>query len=197
MLATLGEPPQGGSQGLAVEFKWDGVRCIAENRSETTRLFSRNSNNFSSSYPELVAAIPDILDGRSAVLDGEIVALDPKGRPSFSRLQRRMHVQKPTGQLVAATPAQFYVFDILELDGQDTTRLPYLERREILDELALSGKSVQTPPFWTNVDIQAMLDTAKEHGLEGIVTKRVTSTYQPGRRSPAWRVNCTRRAVTG
>lgn len=127
MLATLGEPPKAGSEGWAVEFKWDGVRCIADNRSGTTRLFSRNANNFSGSYPELVAAIPRILDGRSAVLDGEIVALDSKGRPSFSRLQRRMHVQKPTGQLVAATPTQFYVFCVQAVNDQPS-RQPLVDQ---------------------------------------------------------------------
>ena len=83
-------------------------------------------------------------------------------------------------------PATFYAFDILALDGQDNTALPYLERRALLDGLALADTSVQAPPYWIDVDDQVMLDIAREHGLEGIVAKRLTSTYHTGRRSSSW-----------
>lgn len=184
MLATLGGPPTG--DGWAYEFKWDGQRAIVEIGSVATRLFSRNGNIITANYPELVAGIPPALGSHTAVLDGEIVTLDRAGRPSFRLLQRRMHLLKPTAKLVRDTPAILYVFDVIEIDGRDTTQLPYLERRALLEDLNLASDVVQTPPFWVNVDGQTMLDTAKKHKIEGIVAKRETSTYHSGRRSPAW-----------
>ena len=190
MLATLGEAPSG--EGWAFEFKWDGARALVETDCARTYVWSRHRNNFSSNFPEIVAGVPVALGGRQAILDGEIVVLDTAGRPSFTRLQRRLRIPKPSPQVLRAVPAAFYAFDILALDGQDTTALPYLERRGILDGLALSDTAVQAPPYWASVDGQVMLDIAREHGLEGIVAKRLTSTYHVGRRSPAWRVNCTK-----
>ncbi|CAM3302085.1 ATP dependent DNA ligase-like protein [Williamsia muralis] len=158
-------------------------------------MWSRHRNNFSSHFSEIVAGVPAALGGRQAILDGEIVVLDAARRPSFSRLQRRLRIPKPSPQVLRAVPAAFYPFDMLALDGRDTTALPYVERRALLDGLALSGTSVQAPPYWTDVDGQVMLDIAREHGLEGIVAKRLTLTYHVGRRSPAWRVNCTKQPM--
>ncbi|WP_235189558.1 ATP-dependent DNA ligase [Williamsia sp. D3] len=169
MLATLGEAPSG--EGWAFEFKWDGARAVIESGSARTYVWSRHRNNFSSHFPEIVASVPAALGGRQAILDGEIVVLDAAGRPSFSRLQRRLRIPKPSPQVLRAMPATFYAFDILALDGQDTTSLTYVERRALLDGLALSDTSVQAPPYWTDVDGQVMLDIAREHGLEGIVAK--------------------------
>ncbi|MGK9274426.1 hypothetical protein KXR83_25850 [Williamsia muralis] len=158
-------------------------------------MWSRHRNNFSSHFPEIVAGVPAAVGGRQAILDGEIVVLDADGRPSFNRLQRRLRIPKPSPQVLRAVPAAFYAFDILALDGQDTTSLPYLDRRGILDGLALADTSVQAPPYWTDVDGQVMLDIARDHGLEGIVAKRLTSTYHTGRRSSSWRVNCTKQPM--
>lgn len=194
MLATLGEVPSG--QGWAFEFKWDGARALVETGSARTYVWSRHRNNFSSHFPELVASIPEALGGRSAILDGEVVVLDRAGRPSFSQLQRRLRLPKPNAQILRAIPATFYAFDILALDGQDTTSLPYLERRALLDGLELSDTSVQAPPHWTDVSGQVMLDIAREHGLEGIVAKRLTATYHSGRRSPAWIKSPLRRSTS-
>ena len=184
MLATLGELPSG--PGWAFEMKWDGQRAVVETDPARTVLWSRNLNNISRSFPDLAAGIPSALAGRQAILDGEIVVLDAARRPSFSRLQRRMHVMKPNAQLVRAVPAALFVFDLLALDGQDTTPLPYLERRALLDDLDLSSPTVQCPPFWADVSGQTMLDIARENGLEGVVAKRLSSSYRAGRRSPSW-----------
>ncbi len=193
MLATLGDPPSGA--GWAFEFKWDGARAVVETDSSRTYVWSRHRNNFSSHFPELTAGIPEALSGRRAILDGEVVVLDRAGRPSFSQLQRRLRLPKPNAQILRALPAMFYAFDIMALDDRDTTSLPYLERRDLLDGLKLSSTSVQSPPHWTDVSGQMMLEIAREHGLEGIVAKRITSTYHSGRRSPAWRVNCTKQPM--
>ncbi|CAG7619237.1 DNA ligase [Rhodococcus opacus] len=92
----------------------------------------------------------------------------------------------PTTQLRNEAPVTCYVFDVLALDGKSTTGLPYLRRRTELDDLALSGPRLQVPPYRTDVDGEQMLDLARRHHLEGAVAQRVHSTYQPGRRSPAW-----------
>ena len=193
MLATLGEAPSGA--GWAFEFKWDGARALVEIDSDRTYVWSRHRNNFSSHFPEIVAGVPAALGDRQAILDGEVVVLDKAGRPSFSQLQRRLRLPKPNAQILRAIPATFYAFDILALDGQETTSLSYLERRALLDSLELSDTSVQAPPHWTDVSGPVMLDIAREHGLEGVVAKRLTSTYHSGRRSPAWRVNCTKQPM--
>ena len=184
MLATLGQLPDG--PGWAWEMKWDGQRAIAQVSAGSVRMFSRNGNDISATFPEVAGPLVDVLDGRDAILDGEIVALDAQGRPSFGRLQRRMHVLRPTAVLRRETPVTYYLFDVLALDGRPTTGLPYLERRERLESLGFSGARVQVPPFWTGVDGPRMLAVAREHHLEGVVAKRVDSTYRSGRRSPAW-----------
>lgn len=184
MLATLGEPPAG--EGWAFEMKWDGQRAVTDAHEGRVRLFSRNGNDITTAFPELTGPIAEAVDDRAVVLDGEIVALDAKGRPSFGRLQRRMHVVRPTAQLCNDFPVIYYAFDVLALDGESTIGRTYLERRRLLDDLRISGRRVQVPPFWTGVDGDRMLDLAREHHLEGVVAKRVDSTYRPGRRAPEW-----------
>jgi bifunctional non-homologous end joining protein LigD len=184
MLATLGSPPVG--DGWAFEMKWDGQRMVASTRGNAPILWSRNGHDVSESYPELVEALSTALAGRPAVVDGEIVALDATDKPSFRRLQHRMHVVKPTAELRRTTPATYYVFDLLVLDGAEIMSLPYLDRRTALTDLELDGPRIQVPPHWVDVDGQTMLDVAREQSLEGVVAKRVESTYRPGIRSPSW-----------
>ncbi|TQC41940.1 ATP-dependent DNA ligase [Rhodococcus sp. WS4] len=184
MLATLGEVPTG--PGWALEWKWDGQRAIALVRGGQGRLYSRNGNEATHSFPELAEALPGALSGHDGVVDGEVVALDEQGRPSFARLQRRMHLQRPTAQLLAAAPVSFFAFDVLDVDGRSTTALPYLERRTVLADLVQPGPRVQVPPHQTDLDGRQMLELAREHGLEGVVAKRLDSPYRPGRRSPTW-----------
>ncbi|MFG3580554.1 non-homologous end-joining DNA ligase [Micromonospora chersina] len=182
MLAGAGALPTG--PGWAYEFKWDGVRAVAY-VDGGLRLLSRNDRDVTRAYPEL-GELADLLAGRRAVLDGEIVALDGGGRPSFSALQRRMHVRAPAAALIASTPVRYYLFDLLHLDGRDITALPYTERRAALEKLGLSGGSVETPPYWTGEAGRDLATAAAELGLEGVVAKRLGSAYEPGRRGPAW-----------
>jgi bifunctional non-homologous end joining protein LigD len=182
MLATAGALPTG--PGWAYEFKWDGVRAIAYVFGGV-RLLSRNDRDVTGAYPEL-AELGDVLASGRAVLDGEIVALDAEGRPSFAALQQRMHVRAPSAALVEGTPVRYYLFDLLYLDGEDTTGQPYHVRRTGLQELAVTGQHLDTPPYWTGEAGRDLVTAAADLGLEGVIAKQLDSSYQPGRRSPAW-----------
>ncbi|MFI9503254.1 non-homologous end-joining DNA ligase [Nocardia sp. NPDC052566] len=184
MLAVAGRPPD--EAGWAIEMKWDGVRAIVVCDGDECRFYSRNRRDVTGSYPELAAALAAATGGRTLILDGEVIAQDGSGAPSFGLLQRRMHVVSPSRELIAAVPVQLYLFDVLAIDGTPTLALPYLERRQRLADLAMDATLITTPPHWTDVPAGQLLAVAHEHHLEGIVSKQLTSTYQPGRRSPAW-----------
>ncbi|MGV9677816.1 non-homologous end-joining DNA ligase [Nocardia sp. NPDC003482] len=187
MLAVAGRPPEGAGRDWAIEMKWDGVRSVTRCGGGSCQFTSRNGRDVTRAYPELAEAVAAVAGRRDLLVDGEIVALDPAtGAPSFARLQHRMHVVRPGPALIADYPVQFFVFDLLASEGTSLLRLPYTERRARLDKLSLSGPSVQVPPYWIDVDADTMLKLAADHALEGIVCKRLTSIYEPGRRSPAW-----------
>lgn len=190
MLASPGEPPAG--SGWAVEFKWDGVRAIVaaapDRPTGGVRVWSRNGNDVTGSYPELaggatgaaLAALGPVL------LDGEIVALE-QGRASFPRLAERMHVRDPDLDLIERTPVVLYVFDLLRLGDQDVVAQPYDTRRARLEALGLDEVGrVAVPPSYSDVPAAQLLDVARTHGVEGVVAKRRGSRYEPGRRSAAW-----------
>jgi bifunctional non-homologous end joining protein LigD len=124
-----------------------------------------------------------------ALLDGEIVALDMAGRPSFTALAERMHVRERAraARLAAAVPVTYMIFDLLHLDGIDLLDQPWSMRRELLDSLDLADGRWLVPPYF--VDGPATLAAARENALEGVVAKRLTSVYRPGTRSPDW-VKC-------
>lgn len=167
------------------EQKWDGARLLARVCDGGAELYSRNGNKLTS-FPEVCGALGPALRSRSAILDGEIVAVDRHGRPSFQRLQRRRHVARPAAALRTAIPVTFMVFDVLFLDGAEVTRRPYVDRRKLLEDLGLAGPRILMPPCWADIDADVMLEVCREFVSEGVVAKRATSTYQPGRRSPAW-----------
>jgi bifunctional non-homologous end joining protein LigD len=185
MLATAGRLPRE-QDGWAFEVKWDGVRAIASWRAGRLRIESRNLNDVSARYPEL-RALGRQLGSREAVLDGEIVAFDEQGRPSFGRLQRRMHVTSESAarRLAQQVPATYVIFDVLYLDGRSTMELPYRERRALLEQLGLAGSAWQAPAPYLG-DGRDFLNVSTAHGLEGIVAKRLDSPYRPGERSAAW-----------
>lgn len=184
MLAVSGELPTG--EGWLYEFKWDGIRTLAEWDGAKLRLWSRNGNDVTAGYPEL-AGLGGDLGSEPALVDGEIVALDEQGRPSFGLLQQRMHVRgAAVARLVGEVPVHLFVFDILRFAGRDLTALPLVERRRVLDDLDLEGPSWRVPPSFVD-DGSVVLDAASRLGLEGVVAKRLTSTYDAGRRSEAWR----------
>ena len=185
MLATLKTAAPRGD-GWSFELKWDGIRAIGYVDGGRIRLLSRNGNDVTSRYPEL-RRLGEALGARDVVLDGEIVAFDESGRPSFELLQRRMHVKSDSTirRLVGEVPVTYVLFDVLWLDGHSTMDLPYTERRALLRELGLNGASWQTPPNEEG-DGAATIEVSKRFGLEGVVAKRLDSRYEPGRRSPAW-----------
>jgi DNA ligase D-like protein (predicted ligase) len=179
MLPVTGPLP--GGPGWAFEFSWDGIRCLTSVQRDRICLFSGTHRGITGAYPELAA----FAGRRRILLDGKIVALDSCGRPSFARLQRRMNVQRPTSMVLRRVPVTYYAFDLLSLDGRSTAELPYQRRRELLAELELTGGPVLAPPCFLDTDGQVVLDTAAQHGLHGVIAKRVDSPYQPGR-SRSW-----------
>ena len=185
MLARTGSLPVEDA-GWGFEIKWDGVRAIAYCNPGEVRLESRNLNDISDSYPE-IARIDRGLGSHRAVLDGEIVAFDEVGRPSFGSLQQRMHVgsREQARRLAKRTPVTYVIFDLLWLDGHSLMDLPYAERRERLAALGLSGESWQTPEHVVGHGAD-LLKASAEQRLEGIVAKRLDSTYQPGARGGSW-----------
>ncbi|PZE27292.1 ATP-dependent DNA ligase [Curtobacterium sp. MCBD17_028] len=169
----------------AFEMKWDGIRAIAEVRDGHVRLTSRNGNDLTSQYPELRALADQV--GVDAVLDGEIVALDDRGRPDFSDLQNRMGLSRARDveHGMRTTPVRFEVFDVLEADGHDLTRVPYDHRREALATVVEPGGPIDVPPA-VDGRLDDAMDESRRRGLEGVVAKRRDSRYSTGRRSDAW-----------
>lgn len=184
MLATAGELPRGAwAARFGYEVKWDGIRVITYVTGGDVRATGRRTNDVTVRYPE-VSALAGLLGSHGAVLDGEVVAFDAAGRPSFERLQHRMHAT-PDASLLREIPVTYLVFDLLYLDGRELFDLPYADRRELLDGLGLEAPRVQTPPGFTG-DGEDLLRATAAQGLEGIVAKRLDSPYRPGRRSGDW-----------
>jgi bifunctional non-homologous end joining protein LigD len=193
MLAVDGPLPDDDQHGY--EWKWDGFRgCVRVADTGETRITSRSGSDHTPRYPELGDVFGAALGGRAAVLDGEVVALNAAGRPEFELMQRRaMH--EPTAKLRAEVPVVYFAFDLLRIDGESLLTLSYGQRRELLAELVrpTDGRIV-VPPWYTRADIAPaqLLATAAEHGIEGVVAKRLDAPYLPGARSPLW----TKRALT-
>ncbi len=185
MLAGPGSIPADESR-WSFEVKWDGVRAIAHSEPGRIHLFSRNGNEITAGYPEL-RALNRALGSQRAILDGEIVAFDEGGRPSFQALQTRMHVRGDTAvrRLSESVPVTYLIFDLLWLNGHSLAPLPYSDRRELLAKLELEGPHWLVPESHRG-DGAALLAATREQGLEGIVAKRLDSRYEPGRRSSAW-----------
>jgi bifunctional non-homologous end joining protein LigD len=186
MLARLGHGLPEPDDGYAFEFKWDGIRAIVFIQPAGVRIQSRSGEDITGRYPEL-GHLVGAIGGRTAILDGEIVALDERGVPRFEQLQQRIGLtaEADIRQATRAVPVIFMAFDVLYLDGDDTMRQPYLERRQLLMGLGLQGPNWQAPEHQLGGG-QDMLTAASQNGLEGVVAKRTDSLYEPGRRSGAW-----------
>jgi bifunctional non-homologous end joining protein LigD len=185
MMALLSGLP--GEQGsFAFEYKWDGVRTVFFFDGRRRRVETRNLNDVTANYPEL-EALAEALQGHSAVLDGEIVAINERGRVSFGLLSHRLGLVDPQviARRSAEIPVTYMIFDVLYLNGRLVMGLPYAERRAMLDELELSGPNWGTPPSAPG-EGDAMLAAARENALEGVVAKRLTSPYSPGERTRDW-----------
>jgi bifunctional non-homologous end joining protein LigD len=186
MLAVAGQLPAD-SVGWAFEIKWDGVRTILFVEGGRVRAQSRNDLDVTVSFPEL-AEVGQFLGMTTCVIDGEVVALGDDGHPSFSRLQRRMHVanQREAKRRALSDPVTFVAFDLLYLDGHSLLDTDYDTRRERLESLHLSGETFTTTESFRHVSGQDILNASVANGLEGVIAKRRASPYRPGRRSPDW-----------
>jgi bifunctional non-homologous end joining protein LigD len=196
MLATLGsERDLHHVEDWAFEMKWDGIRALAYVSAtgpkpvskKTVRFVTRNGNDVTVSYPDLVDDLLAAVDAESAVLDGEIVALDSTGRPDFGRLQTRMKLTAPGDVREAArkTPVQYLLFDVLERDDAPVVHETYDRRRVILEGLVTSGGTTQVPPAFDG-DYEHAFRTSGELGLEGVMAKERDAGYSVGRRSKSW-----------
>jgi bifunctional non-homologous end joining protein LigD len=185
MLAKLAPLPSN-DDDYAFEVKWDGVRVILYSEGGRVRMESRNLLDVTPRYPELHAIGP-ALAPHAAVLDGEVVAFNASGVPSFQRLQARMHLADRSGvrRAMTTTPVVYMIFDVLHLDGRSTMGLPYTERRQVLEDLALDGPAWQTPSYEIG-NGWALLEGTRAQGLEGLVAKRLDSVYVPGKRPGTW-----------
>ena len=168
--------------GWAYEFKWDGVRALVDVSERGVRLVSRAGNDVTKGYPEVVAQAAGVGD---ALLDGEIVAF-VDGRPSFERLQQRMHLRAAADvtRLAQDVPVTYVVFDLLRRYGVDLTARPFAERRATLERFAADHPGWTVSPVFD--DGPATLDVARAHGLEGVVAKRLAAPYRPGGRTDEW-----------
>ena len=182
MLATRGSTVPTGPEWLH-EVKWDGMRVLVEVTGGRLRVWSRNENDVTVSFPELhdlAAAV-----GHDVLLDGEVVAF-ADGIPSFGALADRMHVTsaRRAATLAQSNPVTLLVFDLLSLDGEDLTGRPLSERRAALEALGLAGVHWQVPAAYD--DGVMLLQATAQQGLEGVVSKKRSSRYVPGRRTPDW-----------
>ncbi len=195
MLATAASKPATAGNWL-YEQKLDGQRCLIYRKGDQVQLISRNQLLITDQYPELVAALNNQRPS-DFVLDGEIVSFED-GQPRFERMQKRMHVKNPSKQLLKEAPAILYLFDILYIDGYDSTRLSQLERKELLR----AAIDYADPLRYMEHEVgngQKLLDKACKAGLEGIIAKDPTITYQH-KRSKSWlKFKCVRQqeAVIG
>jgi bifunctional non-homologous end joining protein LigD len=186
MLADPGHEPFD-DEAWTFEPKFDGVRTLAYVTTDATRLVSRTGRDQTAIYPEL-ANLATYVNAVNTVLDGEIVALDEQGRPSFQLLQQRLNLSSPTeiARMRERVPAHLYVFDVLWLDGEDLTALPLTERREHLREIVTETGPVSIP-YSSDGEGCAFFEAVKGLGLEGMIAKRLASPYQPGKRGKDWR----------
>ena len=157
------------------ELKWDGYRAIGRKAGATAELSSRRQKSFAQTFPEVQAALAS-LRCKSAVVDGEVVAVNAEGRPSFQALQK---TKNRTAEI------RFYVFDLLELDGKDLRMQPLTRRRRALEKILPPPGVVRLSPELP-ADPAALMDQAAAQGFEGIVAKKRASIYEEGERSGSW-----------
>jgi bifunctional non-homologous end joining protein LigD len=187
MLAVTTATLPADAAAWAAEVKWDGYRALCLRDDQRMRLHSRRGTDMAGWFPEL-GGLHHALGGHEVVLDGEVVAFGPDGRPAFELLQQRMG-RRPTtlGRRPADTaPVVYLVFDVLWLDGRLVTGLPLVERRGLLEGLGLAGSSWQTTSLFPAQGAE-LLAASRQQGLEGVVVKRLQSRYRPGRRAADWR----------
>jgi bifunctional non-homologous end joining protein LigD len=185
MLARSGPLPRN-EEDYGFEVKWDGIRTVVFSDHGHITLQGRNFTDFTPRYPE-VRALSPALGARRLILDGEVVAFDEEGRPSFERLQSRMHLASDSAvkRRMRDIPVTYVIFDLLYLDGRLTLPLAYEDRRALLQELALEGPAWRTPAYHPG-EGSALLEATKKLGIEGVIAKRLDCPYEPGRRASGW-----------
>jgi len=177
--------------GWLFELKWDGVRVLALRARGRVELWSRKGLPVSRQYPEVAAAIA-ALPGEDLALDGEIVALDGEGRPSFERLQGRMHLVRGVERAAAATPVTAHFYDCLALFAKDVRQLPLGERKALVRELLPAPGTLRYVDH-VEGEGRAFFEAVCAAGLEGVVAKRVECPYRAGRRSEWRKIKCHQR----
>ena len=175
MTATLATSVPSDDSEWAFEVKWDGFRTVAFVEQGHARLQSRTRLDITEAFPS-IASIAAALGHHDAILDGEICALDDDGRPDFSLLQQR---SKRHAEVV------YVLFDLVHLNGRWLGDLPYRQRRQLLESLELVAGPWQVPAYHVG-DGRALLEVTRRRSLEGLVAKRLDSTYEPGKRSRSW-----------
>ncbi|MGI8647904.1 MAG: DNA ligase [Acidimicrobiales bacterium] len=202
MLATAGDLPS--DAGLAgewgYEFKWDGVRTLVRVEGGRARAWGRTKREITHRYPEL-RAFAEALGSTELIVDGELVAFDQNGRPSFGALQHRMHLdnEREIRRVAREVPVSYLIFDLLQVNGHSQLETPYRQRRELLESLELAGPHWLVPPYYRDSSAvalgedgpsagsgSAVLRASRKQGLEGVVAKRLASSYQAGLRSADW-----------
>ena len=174
------------SEGWVYEIKWDGMRALVSNDDDGVTAYSSRGNDITQRFPEL-QDLREALGSTDAVLDGELVTLGDDGLPDFGRLQSRMHLDRAhdVERRRHEVPVVFIVFDLLRFDGTETLRLPLADRRRLLETALEPGRSWQLSTLHTDGGTE-LLDVVRERGMEGVVAKKLSSTYTPGLRSPDW-----------
>jgi bifunctional non-homologous end joining protein LigD len=186
MLAQRGTPGDLArlhERGYVFDLKVDGVRALVTSDAERLTLVSRNDKQFAGRFPELLGPLEALRD-RAVVLDTEIAVPDRRGLPSWPLTQRRTARSAGAGRVEPGLRARLYVFDVLRLDGDDTTRRPFTERRRLLEELAADWPAELVLTVCSD-DPDSLWGFVEEHQLEGVIAKRPTAPYRPGR-SPDW-----------
>jgi bifunctional non-homologous end joining protein LigD len=175
MKAQLTDLPAFDSDDWIFEIKWDGYRAIAEIGKGNNKLYSRNGLTFDKAYPKVFDALTSIK--KNATIDGEIVVLDEKGKPNFQKLQNYQNKDKYS--------IQYYLFDIIELEGKSLTGLPLIQRKEILQKLIPQSDVLK---YCDHVDGEGkmLFKEMQKMGLEGMIAKKKTSKYYIGKRTSDW-----------
>lgn len=186
MMATSGTPADLQGSDWQYELKWDGVRAVFIADEKKVRIFSRNGNDVTATYPELTdrACWPE----QAFVADGEIIAAGPSGRPDFGLLQGRMKLTRPAdvAKARAAIPVRLMLFDLLSDDGKDLRGLPYAKRRQRLEDFHHPSECPVELSAVLDERIEHILESARELGLEGVMAKRTDSRYVSGQRTRTW-----------
>lgn len=186
MKAASGELPVG--DDWVYEIKWDGMRALSFVEDGSVRLQTTNLLDSTKSFPELDALGEALRSFDSVVLDGELVAFDEAGQPSFSKMQQRMHVsdRSEAARRANLVPAIYVIFDLLHLNGNDTFSLPFMDRRRLLEQVIEDGPSWRLSTVHEGGGAELLKVVTDQH-LEGLIAKRRDSSYQVGKRSQQWR----------